>query len=44
MATPVGGLTVVQLLPALNSGGVERTVTLDQIGREIVQQMNSFLA
>eukprot|EP01034_Spumella_vulgaris_P033330 gene33331-41129_t len=29
---------------AVKRGGVERTVTLDQIGREIVQQMNSFLA
>lgn len=29
---------------AVRRGGVERTVTLDQIGREIVQQMNSFLA
>jgi two-component system chemotaxis response regulator CheB len=29
---------------AVKRGGVERTVTLEQIGREIVQQMNSFLA
>ncbi|WP_377702377.1 chemotaxis response regulator protein-glutamate methylesterase [Pseudoduganella sp. UC29_71] len=29
---------------AVKRGGVERTVTLEQIGREIVQQLNSFLA
>ncbi|MYN11403.1 protein-glutamate methylesterase/protein-glutamine glutaminase [Pseudoduganella aquatica] len=29
---------------AVKRGGVERTVTLEMIGREIVQQMNSFLA
>ena len=29
---------------AVKRGGVERTVTLEQIGREIVQQMNSFLS
>jgi len=34
MASPTGGLTVVQLLPALNSGGVERTVL--EIGRALV--------
>ena len=35
MATPTGGFTVVQLLPALNSGGVERTVL--EIGRALVE-------